>query len=243
MNIRRSVLSLAIVIGSLSVANATNIGFGQLGGNNTTVPASLGSFATANGNGYVVSNGTTPNIGLTWDPQWDIHTSNFFAPLENLFVGGGAWDNEGNIPRIGQLDFGFHTINFAVDAGFALVLNSFDFGLTGETANTTTTWNITLTAVSSSQVVWNQTVVLTVLGNTSDVRVISPNFTGALGEDYILTFNRTAESFNSNGRHGLDNLSFNQTTVVPEPTTYAVAMVAMLGLLIVARRRKAASRA
>ena len=116
-----AVLSLA------GVCQATIVGFGQLGGNNTTVPAALGSNAVADGNGYVVSNGTTPNVALTWDSDWDIHTSNFFAPLEGQTVGGGDWDNQGNIPRIGQLDFGTHTIVFAADAGYAVVLNSFDF--------------------------------------------------------------------------------------------------------------------
>lgn len=219
-----AVLSLA------GVCQATIVGFGQLGGNNTTVPAALGSNAVADGNGYVVSNGTTPNVALTWDSDWDIHTSNFFAPLEGQTVGGGDWDNQGNIPRIGQLDFGTHTIVFAADAGYAVVLNSFDFGHTGETAGTTN-WDLELTD-SSAALVWSHSVEFV---NGSTVTV-APNFTGAGGQSYTLTFNRTAETYGSNGRHGIDNLSFNQVTI-PEPASLVLAGLGLLGAVAGLRRR------
>ncbi|MGV3531658.1 MAG: PEP-CTERM sorting domain-containing protein, partial [Chthoniobacteraceae bacterium] len=57
---------------------------------------------------------------------------------------------------------------------------------------------------------------------------ITPNFTGQLGEDYTLAFNRVSETYNSNGRHGIDNLSFNQ---VPEPSTAGLLGLAAVGLL------------
>jgi len=205
---RALILAAALAVpGILAVpenAQATIVGFGQLGGNNTTVPATLASRATAAGNGFVVSNGATPNIALTWDANWDIHTSTFFQPLENFTVGGDAWDNEGNTQRIGQLDIGTHTLAFAVDAGAQLVLNSFDFGHTAETAGTTM-WNLTLTD-SAANVAWSQSVTFA----NGATEKISPNFTGVAGEDYTLTFARTSETYGSNGRHGIDNLSFNQ---------------------------------
>jgi len=216
-------------LATAAVGEATMIGFGQLGGNNTTVPATLGSNATADGNGYVVSNGATPNVALTWDANWDIHTSAFFQPLENVTVGGGDWDNEGNTQRIGQLDFGTHTIAFAVDATAQLVLNSFDFGHTAETAGTTA-WDLTLND-SAAAVVWSQSV--TFVNGAS--QTIAPNFVGALGEDYTLTFNRTSETYGSNGRHGIDNLSFNQIAV-PEPATIALVGLAACGLFVRVRR-------
>lgn len=240
--IKRSLIPLAMLFTGLAAAHATNLGFGQLGGNNTTVPVNFGSRATVDAPGLVVAlGGATPNIELTWDygrPSngWDIHTSGFFSSLEDQFIGGGAWDNEGNVPRIGQLDFGDHTILFSVDDDYKLVLNSFDFGLTGETANTTTSWNLTLTALSTNIVVWSQSITFVVVGNTADTQVITPNFTGVSGEDYLLTFHRTFQSFPSDGRHGIDNLSFSQ---VPEPATYGVALASLLGALAVARRRKA----
>ncbi|MBB5351930.1 hypothetical protein HNR46_002169 [Haloferula luteola] len=227
MKTRKTIAAAAVLLGTLATAHATVIGFGQIGGNNTTVPSSLGSNATADGSGFVVTNGTTPNISLTWDGGWDIHTSGWFDPIEGQTVGGGDWDNEGGISRIGQLDFGTHTIAFAVEDGYSLVLGSFDFGHTAETAGTTS-WDITLTD-SSLATVWSTTVNFT----NGQVETISPNFTGDLGEDYTLTFNRTSESYGSNGRHALDNLSFTQ---VPEPS--AVALLGLAGMGCLLRRRK-----
>jgi hypothetical protein len=226
---RRLVLAAGVVLSACSIGNATIIGFGQLGGNNTTVPAGLGSNAVADGNGYVVSNGATPNVALTWDANWDIHTSNFFAPIENQTVGGGDWDNQGAIPRIGQLDAGNHTLGFAAAPGYAVVLNSFDFGHTAETAGTTN-WDVTLTDAGAN-VVWNQSVQFA----NGQVVTLSPNFTGDPGASYTLTFNRTAETYGSNGRHGLDNLSFNEVAI-PEPSTMALAGLGLLSLFAQRRR-------
>lgn len=227
--------SAAVISGLLaclaSVSNATVIGFGQVGGNNATLPGDLGSRASVAGNGYVVGNGTTPNIAVTWDTVWDIHTSTFFSNLENRSVGGGAWDNEGSVPRVGQLDVGFHTINFAADAGYALVLNSFDFVHTAETAGTTV-WDLTLTN-SGSSVVWSQTFTMNNAVPSSSLVTVAPNFTGTLGESYILTFNRTSETYGSNGRHAIDNLSFNQ---IPEPSSLALLGLGTAGLFL--RRRR-----
>ncbi|HMO87331.1 MAG TPA: PEP-CTERM sorting domain-containing protein [Lacipirellulaceae bacterium] len=227
MILRAIILAAALAVPG--VGHATIVGFGQLGGSNSTVPANLASRATADGNGFVVSNGTTPNIALTWDIHWDIHTSGFFQPLENFTVGGGDWDNQGNIPRIGQLDFGTHTIGFTVDSGAQLVLNSFDFGHTAETAGTTM-WDLTLTD-SGANVAWSQSVTF----ENGSTQKITPNFTGLAGEDYILTFNRTSQTYNSDGRHGIDNLSFNQIAV-PEPTSATLVGLAALSLLV--RRRR-----
>ena len=232
MKMHRSIIAAGILLGGLTASEATNLGFGQLGGNNTTVPASYGSFATVDGNGYVVSlGGATPNISLAWDANWDIHTSAFFTNVENQTVGGGAWDNEGNIPRIGQLDFGNHTITLSADPGFALVLNSFDFGHTAETPGTTA-WDLTLTKISSATTVWNQSVSFV----NGQAFSITPNFTGESGESYLLTFNRTSQSYTSDGRHGIDNFSFSQVAV-PEPSTAGLLGIAGLTLFSLRRRR------
>lgn len=220
---------MGLLLGTAAFANATIVGFGVLGGNNTTVPAGLASAAVADGNGFIVTNGTTPDINLVWDANWDIHTSNFFAPLEAQTAVVANWDNEGNIPRIAQLDVGSHTLGFVVAPTAALVLNSFDFGHTAETAGITT-WSLALTN-SLSTVVWSQAVTFT----NGSTLTIAPGFTGALGEDYVLTFSRLTETYNSNGRHGIDNLNFTQSAI-PEPG--AAGLMALSGLALLARRRK-----
>lgn len=225
----RSLLALGILLAIPTASHATVIGFGNLGGNNTTVPGGLASNASADGSGFVVTNGTTPNIALLWDANWDIHTSGNFNPLEAQTVGGGAWDNESSIARVGQLDFGTHTIVFSATPGYALVLNSFDFGHTAEAgAATTTAWTLSLTD-SSLNDVWTQTVSFT----GGQTFTIAPNFTGNPGESYTLKFDRTASSYGSDGRHGIDNLSFNQ---VPEPAS--AGLLGLAGLVLLARRRK-----
>lgn len=236
MNTSRFLMALGLALGSAAASQATIIGFGQIGGNNTNIenlPSPhvnpFASRAAAAGSGFVVTNGATPNIALTWSNDWDVHTSTQFAPLENKTVGGGDWDNEGNVPRVGQLDVGSQNIVFASDPGYSLVLNSFDFGHTAETAGTTV-WNLTL-ADASSSVVWSQAVTFV----NGAVETIAPAFTGTPGGTYTLAFSRTSETYNSNGRHGIDNLSFNQVAV-PEPG--AIAMLSLAGMAFVSRRRK-----
>lgn len=248
--LNRSILVAGVLLGAATIGNATVIGFGNLGGNNTNVEdrnatgataagaRNYGSNATANGNGFVVANGATPNIMLSWGPgsEWDVHTSDFFLPIENKTAGGGAWDNEGGISRVAQLDYGGTSsttgqfITFSVtDPSYALVLNSFDFGHTAEAgASATTAWNLSLTN-SSLATVWSQTVSFT----GGQVSTVTPNFTGELGQTYTLNFFRTAESYGSGGRHAIDNLSFNQ---IPEPS--AVGLLGIAGLALLSRRRK-----
>ena len=222
-----SLLTIGILFSAATGSHATIVGFGQLGGSNVTVPANLASNATAAGNGFVVSNGATPGIALTWDAAWDIHTSTFFAPIENQTVGGTLWDDEGNGPRIGQLDVGSHTIGFSAAPGVSMILNSFDFGHTAETPGTTA-WNLSLTD-STATAVWQQSVTFTNGGTFT----IAPNFTGVAGASYTLNFIRTSQTYNSDGRHAIDNLSFRQ---VPEPSAALLAGMGVAGLL--RRRRK-----
>ncbi|WP_309386724.1 GH92 family glycosyl hydrolase [Cerasicoccus frondis] len=209
-------LAFGVLAGAASIGHATIIGFGQLGGSNTSIPSNLASNATADGSGYVVTNGVTPNITLLWDGQWDIHTSSWFNNLENKTVGGGDWDNEGGSPRVGQLDIDFHTITFEADAGYAVVLNSFDFVHTQESSGTTV-WNLMLTN-SKGSVVWSETLNMNNASTSTSVVTVEPEFTGELGESYTLTFDLTSQTYGSNGRHAIDNLSFNQ---YPDPAAEA----------------------
>ena len=211
----RVLLSLAFWAGLAAVSNATILGFGQIGGSNTSIPADFGSNASGDADGIVVSNGATPNISLSWDSNWDIHTSSWFSGLENKTVGGGDWDNEGNMPRVAQLDTGYHSISFSATPGYALVLNSFDFGHTAETAGITE-WDLTLTD-ASAEVVWSRSLTMNNADAATSIYTVVPNFTGEMGESYTLTFDRTEQTYSSNGRHALDNLYFSQLAAFSSP--------------------------
>ena len=228
------IITAGILLSAATAANATIIGFGNLGVLNTAVPGSLGSFANVAGNGFVVTNGATPNISLLWDANWDLHNSTWFAPIENQTIGGGDWDNEGPGPRVGQLDTGDHTIIFGATPTWAVRINSFDFGLTGENPGTRdSVWLVSLTGATAG-LVWSQSVPLAnSLG--ASVLTLTPTYTPALNETYTLLFNRTADtgSVSTDGHMAIDNLSFNQ---IPEPSS--MSLVGLFGVALLVRRRK-----
>ena len=158
MKRKHLIITAGILVSAATAANATIIGFGNLGEFNTTVPADLASLAGVAGNGFVVTNGATPNISLTWDAVWDIHDSSFFGPFENQTIGGGDWDNEGSIPRIGQLDTGNHTVILGATLTTAVRINTFDSGLTGENPGTrNSVWTVSLTGATAG-LVWSQSI-------------------------------------------------------------------------------------
>lgn len=236
MKIHSLLCTLGILLGGLAAGHSTTIGFAQLGGSNAGVPRNLASNAIEDGNGFTVADGATPNITLLWDSRkgpndWQVHHSNFFNELENIVVGA-LWDKDSDAPSIGQLDYGDADIMFMPDTGYAVVINSFDFAHTSETAGNTT-WEVSIQD-SLGVNAWFQSITFT----NGQALTVTPNFTGILDEMYTLVFHRVDESYNSNGRHGIDNLSFGQTTTpIPEPGTIALGLVGA-GMLLALRRRK-----
>ena len=236
MKIHSLLCTLGILLGGMTVGNSTTVGFAQIGGSNAGVPRNLASNATEDGNGFTVADGITPNITVYWDSRkgpndWQVHHSNFFNELENLVVGA-IWDKDSDAPSIGQLDYGEADILFMPDQGFAVTINSFDFAHTSETEGTTI-WEVSIQD-SLGVNAWFQSITFT----NGQAFTIAPNFVGAIDEAYTLVFHRVSETYGSNGRHGIDNLSFGQiTTAIPEPGTIALGLVGA-GMLLALRRRK-----
>ena len=228
-----------ILLGLSGSAGATIIGFGGSQGSNASIDANnaLWSRATTDVEGLTVLNGGTPNVAVEFDSLWDYHNAVHFAVVENHTIGGADYDSFGTDPDIAQADG--RDITFRVDPGFAFVLNSFDFGLSSETATQGNTWTISLSD-SMSNTVWSETIELSNVATqgAGDVRTLTPGFTGAFGETYRLHFNLDEELGGTNfggGRNALDNLSFNQVSV-PEPSS--AVLLALTGLVTVVRRRK-----
>ena len=224
----KNLSKFAIFLGAPGAVSATIIGFGGTQGSNASIDASndLWSYATVDVEGLTVANGATPNIAIAFDDGWDYHNIVHFTIVEEKTLDLEAYDTIGTDPDIAQLDG--RDISFVVDPGFALVLNSFDFGLSSETATQGNTWTISLTD-SAGETVWSETVVFSNVATSGagDVTTVRPNFTGLEGEDYLLHFNLDEELDGTTfggGRNAIDNLSFNQIAVaaaIPEVTQVA----------------------
>ncbi|YCM42580.1 hypothetical protein V2O64_14810 [Verrucomicrobiaceae bacterium 227] len=219
-NFMRNLGGAGILYCATGVAGATIIGFGGTQGSNASIDASneLWSHATGDVDGLTVVNGATPNIAIAFDDQWDYHNIVHFTLVEEKTLDERPFDTIGTDPDIAQADG--RDIAFTVDEGFALVLNSFDFGLSSETADQGNTWTISLTD-SLGETVWSETVIFSNVetSGAGDVKTITPNFTGLEGEDYNLHFNLDEELGGTSyggGRNAIDNLSFNQISAVPE---------------------------
>ena len=255
-----TILALVAMVACVAgVAQATTVGFVGAGSNNADIPVNYASNVAADGTGWTVSDGTgaTPNIGLFWGAggtavqgwDWEAHNAVTFQYIEALNAGG-AWDalNPPTTNAVAQTQShaagGALEIQFLPSAGKAVVVNSFDIG----NATDQTIWDgtygfhIELLDDSDDSVVWSHDTPLWGLEDPGPPRVIreesvTVDYMGALGQSYTLTFARVTDPLDpGNGqvyRTGLDNLSFSQ---VPEPST--LALMALCGLGIVARRRR-----
>ncbi|YCM42579.1 hypothetical protein V2O64_14805 [Verrucomicrobiaceae bacterium 227] len=239
MNPLQAIGTLGILLGVAGTAGATIIGFGGTQGSNASIDANNASWsnAIADVEGLTVLNGATPNVSVAFDNLWDYHNAIHFAVVEDHTVGGADFDSLGTDPDIAQADG--REITFSVDPGFAFVLNSFDFGLSSETASQGNTWTISLSD-SSSATVWSETIELSnvATGGLGDVRTLTPGFTGVSGETYLLRFNLDGELGGTTfggGRNALDNLSFNQV-VIPEVSS--PVLMALAGVVLAFSRRK-----
>jgi hypothetical protein len=212
---------LAALLLLVSTGRATTLAFGVMNSsdepthpNNSDVPEDYGSNIWAETDEFVTSDGTgtTPNIALTWAPLpdvWEFHSgpkieaNGFDVPIAQMDCsapGGGEQDTL--------------TITFDVQSDdYALALHSIDMGdATGhDPAALDSTWDLTITRVSDMQVM--KTVQAGPYDETPYIETVNLDFTGQLGEDYILTFADTDGEYRI--YTCVDNLSFSQTDTPP----------------------------
>ncbi|MDB4615553.1 PEP-CTERM sorting domain-containing protein [Akkermansiaceae bacterium] len=188
---------------------------------NTTFASNLSAdIAGAN-----ISNGATPNIGLTWAPypHLDVHGTDYWNDLDPTIAG--------SVVDVLQLDINSGepdpTITFAVGTGKALKLNSLDIGHeTYDLSLVPYAWIFTISEVGGPQVFTHTTALL----GPGDTESVNFNFTGDLGVDYVLKLDDGgADTLHA----AIDNLSFNQ---IPEPATFGLVGAFGLGMLFIRRR-------
>ena len=221
-----SVASLIAMASTVAQASVLTFDTGQA--NNRDLSLTFGSNLSANIAGANISNGATPNIGLTWatgPDVWELHGASTFA-----HVGDG---------RILQLDLRDDppnpTLTFDVDPGFSLQLNSLVIGHATDMTEPASAWTITISEVGGPQVFTHTTALLA--GQNQDTEDVFFNFLGTSGTDYILEFDSGVLDNGDDVIHfrgGIDNLSFQQVAV-PEPSTL---MLSALGIPFLLRCRR-----
>jgi hypothetical protein len=228
-------LLIAMVLVALvaGATQATTLGFrGAQSANNLDIPASYGSNIASDGVGWVVSDGTgaTPNVTLNWGGggpsgtgwDWEYHTAGTFEHIEALHAGG-TWDAAAppTTTAVAQLqDYrnnGAVELQFSVNPGVRLTLNSFDIGnATDQVASDGTYgFHIELVKDSDSSVVWSHNTPLWGVGGSGREQSVAVGYTGAPGASYTLSFARIDGGDPGNleiYRSGLDNLSFSEST-------------------------------
>lgn len=242
-------LFAAAAVLSMGTASATIVtfGFNPVPANNTDLSPTLASNAAADGNGWTVSNGATPNIALTWAPTGGSEAAN--NPDSNILeIHAGAGFQHANYTAIGavvpvlQFDMDVEanrngvapadpTVRFDVTGGFALRLNSLQLINANDqpTSEAAYAWTVTLTQISTNQVVATQTTAPMAATNTA---ILNFDFTGLPNESYLLRFD---DGGANRVRTALDNLSFNQV-VIPEASSLSLLGLAALGLMRRARK-------
>jgi hypothetical protein len=225
-------------------ARGTTITFATdpLPASNSDLPANFGSNIAADGNGFITTDGTgaTPNIALLWAPTGGTNGVGPNPDKDVLeFHSAASFAGAGFTVPVLQFDVDLSThsflpddptIDFTVDAGFALKLISLEIGNATDQNPLTEppfSWTISLIRLSDLAVVSSHTTGLLSAG-VMETAVF--NYTGGLGENYRLLFD---DGGANSVRTGIDNLKFSQ--VVPEPTTFALFSLSGLGLLV--RRR------
>ena len=198
--------------------NATILTFEDNPGDNKDLLKDHGSFISSTSVGFDTSNGTTPDIGLTWAPGDDDASNNILGDNVLEYHSSAVWNTAPLSPSVLQFDLDGSvqpggvippnpTIDFSVAAGKALVIHGFDIGLSDNAGSNTTDWTINVVRLSDLATVFTTT---TGSIGAAQAQSVPINFTGDLGVDYQIQFDDNGSN-NVNG--AIDNFSFGQTTV------------------------------
>ena len=217
---KHTILPLATMAMSLfaGTANATVMTFEGLG-TNASIPDTFGDNIAAAETGISVSNGTTPNIDLTWSAT------------------GGDWqfynDSEWQAAQLDAFNVGnTYDLQFTPDTGFGVLVDSFVFDdYAGWQGDNKFNWSLFQDSSAGA-------VIASGTGTTTDGQNLTVN-TGmatAYAGTVLLQIEKHSDNVGSgDSGQAIDSISFTQQ-VVPEPSSMALLGLGGLGVLL--RRRR-----
>lgn len=230
------ILGLVVCAASNSFGRTviTNNGFTQ---NNQLIPNTIGGVSTYGSNASISNTSTnwtitpgvsgvtgTPDIGLVWD-------IGIFETYLN-------WDGRGNVVQLDSHTVGsspIFNITFVPSDSVAVSLESFDLDAwSGTPGGIDVVANWSLTNLDGSEVYSSG--VFTKPGVSGGRSTFNTNYTGAIGESLVLRI----DQIQGDGAYlAFDNLTYDQISAVPEPSTMAFLMIGLaLAVSIVGRRRQ-----
>jgi hypothetical protein len=214
---KHTILPLAALAGLAiaTSANATVMTFEDLG-TSVAIPDTFGDNIAAAETGISVSNGTTPNIDLTWDGSWSFYND---ATWSAAYLSGYGVGNK-------------HDLQFTPDAGFGVLVDSFVFDDYANYGNPTNKFNWFLYEDSDVGALIASGTETTADG---DNLTVNTGMATAYAGTVLLRIEEHSDGVGGTWDQALDDISFTQQAI-PEPSS--AALLGLGGLALILRRRK-----